>query len=247
MSILVLIASDFAVPPALEARWLKDLPPTRQAEIARWPDRRSRHRSLLGTRLLREGLRRLGLRGAALASLRHTPASRPTLDLPLDFSLSHCEGRVLCALSCGGPVGVDVEPLGSLVAAEFPTYLSPSEHSWAGRDSRRFYSIWTRKEAVVKAAGHRGLAELRHVDTQAADAGAVFAGEAWQTAMIPVGIGYLAHLACGMERELQECLTVEPVSRHVLEHGGPVTGSAPCRPPTVPSSFKHWCIANDQT
>jgi 4'-phosphopantetheinyl transferase len=219
MSIIVLIAADLALPSALEASWLRDLPPVRQAELARWPDRAARHRSLLGTRLLLEGLRRLGIRGASLASLRHTPAGRPTLALPVHFSLSHCEGRVLCALSSQGPVGIDVEALGSLVAAEFPSYLSPAERSWAGHDAARFYAIWTRKEAVVKAAGRRGLAELAEVETRGADAGASFAGQAWQTTTIPAGAGYIAHLACSPGRELPQSLTVEHVSANVLEHG----------------------------
>lgn len=214
--ILVLIASEFALAPALEARWLRDLPASRQADMARWPDGAARHRSLLGTRLLRAGLRRFGLR-ASLASLRHGAAGRPRLDLALDFSLSHCEGRVLCALSRSGPVGVDVEAIGSLVAADFPTYLNASERAWAGEDPRRFYSIWTRKEAVVKASGQRGLAELRQVDTRGAEAGAAFAGVPWQTAAIPVGIGHMAHLACAAGRESLACVTVEQVSREQLE------------------------------
>ncbi|GAB3663733.1 4'-phosphopantetheinyl transferase family protein [Ramlibacter alkalitolerans] len=217
LRIVVLIASDFALAPEREARWLRDLPAVRQADIARWPDGAARHRSLLGTRLLREGLRRFGFHDASLSSLRHAPTGRPTLDLPLDFSLSHCEGRVLCALSCSGPIGVDVEPIGSLVAADFPNYLSAAERAWAGGDPRRFYSIWTRKEAVVKAAGQRGLAELRHVDTQGADGGATFAGVAWQTASIPMGIAHVAHLACGPGRQSLACVTVEHLSREQVE------------------------------
>jgi 4'-phosphopantetheinyl transferase len=220
MSIVVLIASDFALDTALEARWLQDLPASRQAELARWPHAPARHQSLTGTRLLREGLKRLGVRHPCLASLRYPPRSRPTLDLPFDFSVSHCDGRVVCAVSSAGPVGIDVEALGPLVAADFPSYLNPAERLWAGNNTQRFYSIWTRKEAVIKAAGRHGLAELRQVDTQSAAAGAAFAGQAWQTAAIPVGIAYVAHLACGVDRQLPSCLTVEHISGKVLAPGG---------------------------
>src|SRR4051812_33939918 len=99
MCISVLIAPDFALSPALESCWLDQLPPTRRTDLHRWPDARARHRSLLGHRLLGEGLRRLGHTGAVLASLRHPVHARPTLDLPVEFSVSHCEGRILCALS----------------------------------------------------------------------------------------------------------------------------------------------------
>jgi 4'-phosphopantetheinyl transferase len=195
MSISVLIASDFVLSPALESEWLGRLPQQRRAEICRWPDRRARHRSLLASRLLREGLKRLGYPAADLASLRYPPRSRPTLALPIDFSVSHCDGRILCAISTCGPIGVDVEALDALTAENFHIYLSAAERAWAGRNASRFYSIWTRKEAVAKAAGTSGLPVLGQVDTMSRGQTADFAGQTWQTSTIPVGRGYVAHLA----------------------------------------------------
>ena len=102
MSVSVLVTSEFTFSSSLEAEWLSCLPPERQARIGAWPERRDRQRSLLGSRLLGEGLRRLGHPVTALASLSYPPRSRPTLDLPVQFSLAHCEGRVVCAVSTGG-------------------------------------------------------------------------------------------------------------------------------------------------
>jgi 4'-phosphopantetheinyl transferase len=195
MSVSVLISPDVVPPPALEAHWLGQLPAARRAELARWPDGRARQRSLLAGRLLAAGLRRLGHPAAALATLRRSAQGRPSLDLPVDFSLSHCEGRVVCALSTGGPVGVDVEALGPLRAAAFPLYLNADERAWAGRSARRFYAIWTRKEAVAKAAGSSGLAALPRIDTSRHAGGACFEGRLWHTPAVPVGPGHVAHLA----------------------------------------------------
>ncbi|MGJ7493160.1 4'-phosphopantetheinyl transferase family protein [Variovorax sp. ZT4R33] len=224
MSITVLIANDFVLPAPLEAAWLADLPPPRRAQIARWPSVRARHRSLLASRLLCEGLRQLGHRGALLASLRYTVHGRPSLDLPVDFSVSHCEGRVVCALSTQGPVGVDVEALGGLTADDFRLYLNPDERTWAGRDPRRFYTVWTRKEAVAKAGGTERLSDLRAVDVRTGGDGAAFAGQVWQTPELDVGRGHVAHLAL---RGGDAPWRAVRVSRAQLERGVPSRGGEP--------------------
>ncbi len=217
MSILVLTATEFAVPAALEALWMADLPGLRRDALARWPDARARHQSLIGSRLLGRGLRRMGYRGDVLTSLRHPPCSRPTLDLGVDFSVSHCEGQVLCAVSTSGSVGVDVEAIGSLLAADFPLYLSADERAWAGGDARRFYSVWTRKEAVVKAAGSLGLAAMARIDTRAGMRDAEFAGRSWHIVEIPVGARHLAHLAIAGDDGLPVLVAVEHVTQESLK------------------------------
>jgi 4'-phosphopantetheinyl transferase len=81
------------------------------------------------------------------------PAGRP------HFNISHCESMVACALSSNLEVGIDVEPLDRavpLALAEW--YCSPAEQHWlAGLSpaSRQqgFMTMWTLKEAVLKAAG----------------------------------------------------------------------------------------------
>jgi len=217
MSILVLTTTEFLLPAALEARWMADLPQPRRDALARWPDARARHQSLLGSRLLGWGLRRIGPFGDVLTSLRYLPRSRPTLDLVVDFSLSHCEGRVLCALSTCGKVGVDVEAIGPLRAADFPLYLNADERAWAGGDARRFYSIWTRKEAVVKAAGSLGLAAMARVSTRAGTPDAELAGRSWNTVEILVGERHVAHLAMSVNDDGSPAVVaVEHVTRESL-------------------------------
>jgi 4'-phosphopantetheinyl transferase len=215
MSVTVLIASEFVPSPVIEAAWLARLPAPRRDQIAGWSDRPARHRSLLGSRLLAAGLAGLGFATDGLASLRYLPQSRPTLDLPVDFSLSHCDGRVVCAVSTRGPVGVDVEVLGNLTARDFPLYLSEAERIWAGFDARRFYSVWTRKEAVAKAAGSGGLRDVGRVDTTVAGQRAVLNGRLWRTSVVPVGRRHIAHLA--VPDEVDE-VTVRRIGRRRLEH-----------------------------
>ena len=215
MTVLVLIASEFGVPPPLEAVWLAELPDARREQVSRWQDAQARHRSLIGSRLLAHGLRRLGATGAVLAPLRYPPRSRPVLEgSPIDFSLSHCDGRIVCALSTQGRVGIDVEALDGQSAGDFRLYLSAAERAWAGRSARRFYAVWTRKEAVVKAASERGLQDVARVDTTPAGDLATFDGRLWQTKRLPVGRHHVAHLAAA---QLPRELRVHRLSRAVLE------------------------------
>ena len=213
MSVSVLVASEFALSPSLETGWLNDLPPARRAQIRRWPRQRDRQRSLLASRLLLAQLRRLGHPAAALATLRYPPGSRPTLDLPLHWSVSHCDGRIVCAVSTAAAVGVDVEALGGLQASDFALYLNPAERAWAGRSPRRFYSVWTRKEAVAKAAGTNGLPSLPAVDTTAGQRHAAFAGQLWRTAPLALGPGHLGHVASA---DLDATVTLEHLPAEAL-------------------------------
>ncbi|MBY0468210.1 MAG: 4'-phosphopantetheinyl transferase superfamily protein [Burkholderiaceae bacterium] len=222
MTVSVLITPEFALPARLEAQWLQDLPLARRTQISAWPDPQVRHRSLIGSRLLDHGLRRLGFAGDVLATLRHPPTSRPTLTLPVDFSLSHGDGRVVCAISTQGTVGIDVEAVGQLVAEEFQLYLSAAERAWAGRSSRRFYSVWTRKEAVVKAASEQGLREVARVDTTPGERLAAYDGRLWHTLAVPVGRRHVAHLAlAALPREL----AFHRVASSVLERGTSATAA----------------------
>ncbi len=193
MTIIIQSEEETELPATLERAWLRDLPDARRIELEGWPDTRARQRSLLGSRLLRAGLRQLGFPDDSLASLRYPPHGKPALDLPVHFSLSHCAGRVLCALSRSASVGVDIEPVGTINAAEFRRYLTAGERAWAGDDPRRFASLWTRKEAVVKAAGAQGLAQLHEVRIDGDDVS--LAGSRWHTAPLPVDPGYAAHVA----------------------------------------------------
>lgn len=214
MPVSVLITSEFEPSPETEARWLGDLPPARGVELRRWSDRAARRRSLLGSRLLATALSRLGYRDSALSTLRHPPSSRPTLDLPVAFSLSHADGCIVCAVSTDGTVGIDVERLGDLTASGFRRYLNDAERAWAGDSAQRFYAVWTRKEAVAKAAGSGGLRDVARVDTAVSGRHAMLDGRLWHTPAVPVGRGHVAHLALG---DGAGDVTVEHLARQRLE------------------------------
>lgn len=203
MSLIVLSTAEVPVPESAAAAWQAELPAERRAQLQRWPAAAAR-RSLLGNRLLRMALQRSGL-DAAAAGLHYPTRGKPTLALPVDFSISHCEGWIVCALSTQGAVGIDIEKLGPVRAAEFRLYLSPRERAWAGDDPLRFYTLWTRKEAVAKAAGSDGLQQLPDID--ASGATVCFGGVVWHTVPLSVAAGHAAQLAS------RERIVATPVER----------------------------------
>lgn len=133
----------------------------------RWPA--DRERSGVAAALLRlVAARELGCRPAQVRVGRRCPRCRgphgkPTVQGPargLEVSVSHAGEVVVVATTRQDPVGVDVEPLDPALPVDelAPLCLAPEELPFlAGltgpERARAFLDCWTRKEAVLKAAG----------------------------------------------------------------------------------------------
>lgn len=132
-----------------------------RAERMRLAEARAEY--VLGRALLRSLLgERLGC-SAAEVPLDAPPQHKPRLSAacsPLQFNLSHAGGRIALAMTHGIAVGVDLEIIDREVefleiagshfaSAEYAALLMSCGEARA----HRFFRIWTRKEAVVKAAG----------------------------------------------------------------------------------------------
>lgn len=78
----------------------------------------------------------------------------------LRFNLSHSGAAALLAITRGREVGVDIEEVGPKLLPEAfaPQVLSPREQAWLRdqtpeQQGRAFLTLWTAKEAYVKATG----------------------------------------------------------------------------------------------
>jgi 4'-phosphopantetheinyl transferase len=76
----------------------------------------------------------------------------------IHFNLTHSDNAAALAITLGGPVGLDCESIRGVNDAQqlYRRICSPHELLLlrrSGFDWEVFYRIWTRKEAVVKAAG----------------------------------------------------------------------------------------------
>ncbi|MBI1890861.1 MAG: 4'-phosphopantetheinyl transferase superfamily protein [Burkholderiales bacterium] len=89
------------------------------------------------------------------------PAIAPDSNLPpLCFNLSHTKGLVACVISLDRECGIDVETIRPMrdMQGVAQTVFSPSEIAWLNSHAeadlpRKFFSLWTLKEAYIKAIG----------------------------------------------------------------------------------------------
>ncbi len=123
------------------------------------------------------------------------PHGAPRLDPPgPQLSVSHSGDRVVVALA-DRPVGVDVEQLVSQDLAGLAAQALTAAERTGVHDTRALLTLWTRKEAALKATGH-GLAAPLHdlVVTRAAEPAGVVA---WTGAAAPGGAVHLRDLSPG--------------------------------------------------
>lgn len=136
--------------------FLNKIPPVYQTEIEKfrkWEDRQHR---VLGKMLLVKGLEMLGLTAYSFDQLQFTKLKRPYFNGSIDFNISHSGKYVVCALSTSAKVGVDVEEIKDIPLTDFDNEFSAEEMKdiLSSDDSlHTFYSLWTKKEAFLKAIG----------------------------------------------------------------------------------------------
>jgi len=156
----------------------------------------------------RVALRRIlgGLLGLApeAVSLVLAPGGKPVLaDGALEFNHAHTDGLALVAAApAGRPVGIDVEKRGRhadfrAVAARF---FTPGERIFleAEETEERFLALWSRKEAVLKAAGTGlagGLDTFSVADVDGLFDGVVFGGRGHVLRAVALPHGYVGAVA----------------------------------------------------
>jgi 4'-phosphopantetheinyl transferase len=131
-----------------------------RARMARFLFERDRRLFLAAHALVRRTLSRHA--DVAPAAWRFTTEAggRPVLaePAPLRFNLSHCHGLVACAVARDRDEGGDVERVVELPHELIDRICSPAEAAAlralpAAARPERFFTLWTLKEAYVKARG----------------------------------------------------------------------------------------------
>jgi len=173
--------------------WLGQLPLAKQNAITRLTNIEDRLRSLAGLQLLKSAMHQLGEDTFQLSQLCFSPRGKPYLPTTLrHFSISHAGQLVACAIS-SAPIGLDVEPRLPGKTSGLSHYFSPAEQAMIAQQPSRLGELWTRKEAVVKAAGEAGLAAIASVEL--APQHARLGAAQWWTHPLALHADYHAHLA----------------------------------------------------
>jgi 4'-phosphopantetheinyl transferase len=160
------------LPPEVAARCRKVLDDRERERAVAFLNARDRQRYTVGHGALRIlTARELRVRPAVLR-WELGPYGKPELAAPwsgLSTSLSHSADLVAVAITVGRAVGIDIQHLVPRldVVAMSARFYPPAEAVYVatGRDASaradRFTRLWSRKEAVVKAAGGRLWPNLR--------------------------------------------------------------------------------------
>ncbi|HVI45177.1 MAG TPA: 4'-phosphopantetheinyl transferase superfamily protein [Chitinophaga sp.] len=167
----------------------------RVLRFRRWEDA---HAGVLGKHLLLQALSEKGFQ-ADLAKLRYTATSRPFLELPVDFNITHSGNMAACAVCTDSAIGIDVEEVKPLDFADFHGLFSGEE--WKDIQGhtdpiRRFYHYWTIKEAVLKANGE-GISQLATMQVLN-EKEARSLNVTWYIKKIELTPGYVCHIATEM-------------------------------------------------
>jgi 4'-phosphopantetheinyl transferase len=139
------------------SRYYSSLPLSVRLKIDNYSDVKEKAVGILGKQLLIYGLEKLGYPGQSIEGLKYAWNNRPYLDqIPeLDFNISHSGFMVVCVLSKGMRVGVDIERIKPISVSLMKEQFSAEE--WekvenAPDPEQLFYQYWVQKEALIKAA-----------------------------------------------------------------------------------------------
>lgn len=138
--------------------YLNQLPPALQEDVLKYRQWKDSQGRLFGKLLLKIGLMKyFSLKSSILNEIKYTKRARPFIPgVGVDFNISHSGNTVICCIAEGMNVGVDIEEIKPISVADFSDQFSPAEMESIHRSKQqlqKFYSYWTKKEAVMKAEG----------------------------------------------------------------------------------------------
>ncbi len=136
----------------LAARWLHKIAYAKRLAIERAPAGAALA-TLAGIELLSLAAAAHGHGSLPAAALIFPERGKPCWPGGLEFNISHTADLVACVATRDVSVGIDVEAAGRVSLATVRRMASSAELALAGATALGATHLWTRKEAVVKAAG----------------------------------------------------------------------------------------------
>jgi 4'-phosphopantetheinyl transferase len=132
------------------------LPQTEFSKLCRYVNKSDRDLSFAGKLLLFDELDNLGIHLLNLMTLSFSTFKKPYLNCdnsPVNFNISHSGGICVLVVALDQKVGVDIEQSRPIDLRDYFSVLTARERLWIGDDPVRFFIVWTKKEALLKAIG----------------------------------------------------------------------------------------------
>lgn len=134
---------------------MTEIPKEEQQYVRRYKNKEDRIRGLVARLLLKEAIEEHG--GQELIEIKRRHGNKPYVEDWLPFSISHSGDYVVLAYSDTLiDLGVDIEEIKEIQINEIVDFFHSEERNHLNQSVKSkvsFYEIWTRKEAVLKAAG----------------------------------------------------------------------------------------------
>ena len=148
-------------------RWLSELSMQKREAVERLINSNDRIMSLLASQLIKLCARDEAIDDFFLADVVYPETGKPGWQSKqgsvLDFNVSHSNACVVVAVSRTVKVGVDVEKIRQLKNLNFKMVMLPDELKLIRETPALFFELWSKKEAVVKAANTSGISRMRDV------------------------------------------------------------------------------------
>jgi len=187
------------LPYAQYQEYLALLPKAMANKIQRYHRWQDAQASLFGKLMLVEGLIKYGYDHKVLSALQYSEYDRPSLQGGPEFNISHAGSIVVCAITEGQKLGIDVEEVKEIDFEDFRSIWRADE--WANiyntsGDTVPFFTYWTRKEAVIKADGKGLSIPLKEIYVY--DDHARIHQEKWYLKQLNLYPNYLFHLCSNL-------------------------------------------------
>lgn len=118
------------------------------------------------------------------------------LNLAINFNFAHSDKKVIFAVSTTHNIGVDIEKINAFDSSALTTYFTPPEVNFIAQASvpeTEFFSIWTKKEALLKCIGI-GIAHIDLASIEVLNSNILYQQKAYSFYPIDAGYGYMAHV-----------------------------------------------------
>jgi 4'-phosphopantetheinyl transferase len=179
------------------------LPSAIQERIRKYKIPGARNLKIVGKGLLLKALEDWSITtDQTLANLKYTATQQPYIDgLNLNFSISHSDDLVVCAIANGAKIGVDIEKIKPVKLSLMKSYID--DNTWqkivnAPDPDNMFFNQWTIREAAVKASGW-GLEQIELSEIHIGDANIRLRNETFYYKMLPLSHTHASCLACNDE------------------------------------------------
>ena len=183
---------------------LEELPPEKQIQINKLHQQKDRVLSLAGLQLLKQAMQDFPSIPFSLSQLQFPEQGKPFFAADFDFNISHSGNLVCCIASDSHQVGIDIEQQRQVKQATINKYLHesaspPGSLNNAEDKQTTFFKLWTKYEAIIKAANNGSIFNMKDIRLEAK--GGYFRNQFWYTYPVDIMAGdhntkYTCHIAC---------------------------------------------------